>query len=66
VSLHGLRRQRIVRLTDDPDLLLRQRDRARSALAKVLHLTYHEDMPERLGDAVRNALREAGTGRRDQ
>jgi hypothetical protein len=64
--LDGPSEHRIVRLTDDPDRLLRQRDRARSALAKVLHLTYHEDMPEHLGDAVRNALREAGTGRRDQ
>jgi hypothetical protein len=40
-------------LTDDPMMLLRQRNAARSALADVLRATYDDDLPDHIADNLR-------------
>jgi hypothetical protein len=50
--------KRIIRQTDEPEVRIRERNQARSALVKALHLSYEEDMPDRLADKLRQIVYE--------
>jgi hypothetical protein len=50
--------KRIIRQTDEPEVRIRERNQARSALAKALYLSYEEDMPDRLADKLRQIVYE--------
>lgn len=46
----------LVRLTDNPQRVLRQRDAARNALAEVLRATYDDELPDHIADKLRSIV----------